>query len=58
MFKVLVMCAGAVLDSEVFKTEKAAIAYASEQQDFGHRVRIIEQLDTDDVADENDKEFA
>jgi len=51
------MCAGSVLDSEVFKTEKAAIAYASEQQDVGHRVRIIEQLDTDDVTDENDEEF-
>jgi len=51
MFKVLVMCAGAVLDSEVFKTEQQAVDYASDQQDAGHKVRIVEQEDTDDVVD-------
>lgn len=51
MFKVLVMVAGSVVDSEVFTTEPLAIEYASEQQDAGRKVRIVEQADTDDVLD-------
>jgi len=49
MFKVLVIVAGSVIDSEVFPTEFEAVDYASEQHDMGRKVRIIEVDGHDDI---------
>jgi hypothetical protein len=51
MFKVLVIVAGSVIDSEVFAKESQAVDYASEQQDMGRKVRILEVADADDILD-------
>jgi hypothetical protein len=51
MFKVLVIVAGSVIDSEVFTKESQAVDYASEQQDMGRKVRIVEVATADDVLD-------
>jgi hypothetical protein len=51
MFKVLVIVAGSVIDSEVFAKEPQAVDYASEQQDMGRKVRIVEVATADDVLD-------
>jgi hypothetical protein len=51
MFKVLVIVAGSVIDSEVFAKESQAVNYASEQQDMGRKVRIVEVATADDVLD-------
>jgi hypothetical protein len=52
MFKVLVMCAGSVLDKQVFESEVEAVDFASEMQDAGHKVRVMELDGAEAVAEQ------